>query len=81
MFKPEDGGDTFPRNVGIHLQDYTASQPRISQSIYYFMYVSMYIFLCINLLHISMDASMQIHESVNTYITISLSRRSFLTDT
>jgi hypothetical protein len=29
---PEDGGDTFLRNIGNHLQDYTASQPRKPQS-------------------------------------------------
>jgi hypothetical protein len=32
--KPEDGGDTFSRNVGNHPQDYTASQPRRPQSTY-----------------------------------------------
>jgi hypothetical protein len=31
-FQPEDGGNTFLRNVVKHLQDLTASQPRIPQS-------------------------------------------------
>jgi hypothetical protein len=30
-FYPEDGGDSFIRSVGNHLQDYTASQPRRPQ--------------------------------------------------
>jgi hypothetical protein len=30
--QPEDGGDTFLRNVGVHPQDYIASQARIPQS-------------------------------------------------
>jgi hypothetical protein len=28
FFNPEDGGDTFLRNVGYNLTDYTASFPR-----------------------------------------------------
>jgi hypothetical protein len=32
LFYPEDGGDTFLRNTGNQLQDYTALQPRRRQS-------------------------------------------------
>lgn len=74
--------DTFLWIVDTHLQGCTTSLPSVSRSIYYFMCVSMYIyiFLCINLLHISVDTSMQIHESVSTCITISLSRHSVSAD-
>jgi hypothetical protein len=35
----EDGGDTFPRNVGNRLLDYTASQPRRPQSLGQWFYI------------------------------------------
>jgi hypothetical protein len=33
FFEPEDGGDTFLRNVGYNSMDYTASYPRRSSKI------------------------------------------------
>jgi hypothetical protein len=41
-FYPEDGGDTFLQNFGNHLQDYTASKLRTSESRHYSVF---YIFL------------------------------------